>query len=124
LNSTLHFHSGAGKYAVGSLPQLTERFNGLDYTLLRSQYAPALVYEQSHDNESLITSHGHKHVLPIAALVAFAKCMKGTVRGYDQYFTERLSVVSERRIYEPPTSLISTHQEDIIRVHFRLDLER
>jgi glycogen debranching enzyme len=57
------------------------------------------VYEQSHDNETLIESHGFKHQLPLAALVAFSKCMKGTVRGYDDYLEKRLSVVSERRAY-------------------------
>jgi glycogen debranching enzyme len=54
LNKSLHFHCGDGKWAVGSLPPIKERFEGHWYTLLRPQYAPALVYEQSHDNESLV----------------------------------------------------------------------
>jgi glycogen debranching enzyme len=85
LNAAMHFYSGDGRWAVGSLPNVTERFDGQLHTLLRPQYAPALVYEQSHDNSSLISSHGFKHLLPISAVVAFSKCMKGTIRGFDQY---------------------------------------
>lgn len=45
LNEKLHFYSGDGRWAVGSLPRLTEKFDGRQYTLLQPQYAPALVYE-------------------------------------------------------------------------------
>lgn len=45
MNQTLHFYSGSGKWAVGSLPMLTEVYGDQHYTLLRSQYAPALIYE-------------------------------------------------------------------------------
>lgn len=67
--------------------------------MLQAQYAPALVYEQSHDNESIVKSHGFGHQLPLAALISFGNCMGGTVRGYDIYVKERLSVVNERRVY-------------------------
>jgi len=47
----------------------------------------------------LLSSHGYKHQLPIAALITFSSCMGGTVRGYDCFLPNRLSVVDERRIY-------------------------
>ena len=125
LNSILHFHSGNGKWAIGSLPMQTEVYGEKRYTLLRSQYAPSLVYEQSHDNESLIHSHGFKHQLPISALIAFSKCMKGTVRGYDQYLEKRLSVVTERRQYTLPSGVttVEHHNGSVKCVQFRLDLD-
>jgi len=47
----------------------------------------------------LLSTHDYKHQLPIASLITFSSCMGGTVRGYDCFLPDKLSVVGERRIY-------------------------
>ncbi|CAD8122387.1 unnamed protein product [Paramecium sonneborni] len=123
LNRELHYYSGDGRMSIGSLPKLEEQFESMNetFTLLQPQYSPALIYEQSHDNESLLSTHGYKHQLPIASLISFSGCMGGSVRGYDQFIPNKLSVVNERRLYnidQPLEQLIIQKQSVIV---FRYD---
>ncbi|CAD8185334.1 unnamed protein product [Paramecium octaurelia] len=123
LNRELHYYSGDGRMSIGSLPKLQEQFESINetFTILQPQYSPALIYEQSHDNESLISTHGYRHQLPIAALITFSSCMGGTVRGYDCFLPNRLSVVDERRVYNivPPIENMVVERQSIIA--FRYD---
>jgi glycogen debranching enzyme len=61
VHGSLHYFSGNGLPAIGSLPEQTMEIKGKFYKNLRASSAPSLIYEQSHDNETLIQSHGFKH---------------------------------------------------------------
>jgi hypothetical protein len=57
----------------------------------------------------------------MAALIAFSNCMKGTVRGYDQYQPTRLSVVAERRTYLLSEKNVSHSEQTQTSVQLRFD---
>ncbi|BFY99964.1 hypothetical protein BsWGS_03004 [Bradybaena similaris] len=66
---------------------------------LTSCVAHALFFDQTHDNESLITKRSAYDVWPTGAMVAISNCAIGSNRGYDQMVPIHINVVTETRLY-------------------------
>lgn len=64
---------------------------------LTSCVAHALFFDQTHDNESLITKRSAYDVWPTGAMVAISNCAIGSNRGYDQMVPIHVSGGHRRR---------------------------
>lgn len=86
----------------------------------------ALKYDQSHDNKSIENIYGYKQVLPFVSLLAFTKVFKGSVRGVDEYYPEKISVFDDR-LYKYKNIIkkidIQTHQNQNKLIRFKLKQE-
>ncbi|KAF9557321.1 glycoside hydrolase family 13 protein [Agrocybe pediades] len=60
----------------------------------------ALLYDQTHDNESPLDKRSAEDALSTAALVAFSYCAIGSVKGFDDLYPKLLNLVQEKRKYE------------------------
>jgi glycogen debranching enzyme len=60
----------------------------------------ALLYDQTHDNESPLDKRSAEDALSTAALVAFSYCAIGSVKGFDDLYPKLLNLVNEKRKYE------------------------
>jgi len=60
----------------------------------------ALLYDQTHDNESPLDKRSGEDALSTAALVAFSYCATGSVKGFDDLYPKLLNLVQEKRKYE------------------------
>ena len=60
----------------------------------------ALLYDQTHDNESATTKRSAEDTLSTAGIVAFAWCGTGSVKGFDEVYPKLLELVTEKRLYE------------------------
>lgn len=60
----------------------------------------ALLYDQTHDNESTASKRSAEDTLSTAAIVAFSWCATGSVKGYDEVYPRLLELVQETRLYE------------------------
>ncbi|OQV14546.1 Glycogen debranching enzyme [Hypsibius exemplaris] len=78
---------------VGALVQLPR-------ARLRACMAHALLYDQTHDNPSMIKKHSLSDVLPTAAAVSMAFCAAGSTRGYDELVPFAVDIVNEKRLYQ------------------------
>jgi glycogen debranching enzyme len=60
----------------------------------------ALLYDQTHDNESTASKRSAEDTLSTAAIVAFSWCGTGSVKGFDEVYPRLLELVTEKRLYE------------------------
>ncbi|KAI9440605.1 glycoside hydrolase family 13 protein [Lactarius indigo] len=60
----------------------------------------ALLYDQTHDNESTTSKRSSEDTLSTAAIVAFSWCATGSVKGYDEVYPRLLELVRETKLYE------------------------
>ncbi|KAI0057454.1 glycoside hydrolase family 13 protein [Artomyces pyxidatus] len=60
----------------------------------------ALLYDQTHDNESTAMKRTAEDTLSTAAIVAFSWSATGSVKGYDEVYPKLLELVTEKRQYE------------------------
>ena len=60
----------------------------------------ALLYDQTHDNESTASKRSAEDTLSTAAIVAFSWSATGSVKGYDEVYPRLLELVRESRSYE------------------------
>jgi len=60
----------------------------------------ALLYDQTHDNESTASKRTPHDTLSTAAIVAFSWCATGSVKGFDEVYPRLLELVTEKRPYE------------------------
>jgi glycogen debranching enzyme len=71
---------------------------------IRSAPVPAILYDCTHDNPTPVERRKAHDALPSAAIVAMANCFVASVRGYDEFIPQQLSVITETRtypLYEP-----------------------
>ncbi|KAI9458217.1 glycoside hydrolase family 13 protein [Lactarius psammicola] len=60
----------------------------------------ALLYDQTHDNESTTSKRSAEDTLSTAAIVAFSWSATGSVKGYDEVYPRLLELVREAKLYE------------------------
>ncbi|PFH46873.1 glycoside hydrolase family 133 protein [Amanita thiersii Skay4041] len=60
----------------------------------------ALLYDQTHDNESISDRRSAEDALSTGALVTFTYCAIGSVKGFDDLHPKLLNLVNEKRNYE------------------------
>ncbi|TFY77346.1 hypothetical protein EWM64_g6668 [Hericium alpestre] len=60
----------------------------------------ALLYDQTHDNETTSNKRSPEDCLSTAGIVAFAWCGTGSVKGFDEVYPKLLELVTEKRAYE------------------------
>ncbi|KAI9459032.1 glycoside hydrolase family 13 protein [Russula earlei] len=60
----------------------------------------ALLYDQTHDNESTSSKRSAEDTLSTAAIVAFSWCATGSVKGFDEVYPRLLELVTEKRLYD------------------------
>jgi len=59
-----------------------------------------LLYDQTHDNPTVHQKLGLRQMLPLIGLNSAAFVFAGSIKGYDEIYPDRASVVSERRLYK------------------------
>ncbi|THD22434.1 Glycogen debranching enzyme [Fasciola hepatica] len=74
-------------------------FNQTGKHRLYPSVAHALLYDQTHDNQSVVEKHCVFNFLPISALNALSCCAIGSTRGYDELVPHNIDVVNEKRCY-------------------------
>jgi len=67
---------------------------------LNGSHPHALLYDQTHDNESPLNKRSAEDALSTAALVAFSYCAIGSVKGFDDLYPKLLNLVNEKKKYE------------------------
>ncbi|THH18461.1 hypothetical protein EW146_g2524, partial [Bondarzewia mesenterica] len=60
----------------------------------------ALLYDQTHDNESTAMKRSAEDTLSTAAITTFSWCATGSVKGFDEVYPKLLELVTENRPYE------------------------
>lgn len=66
---------------------------------LTSSLTHDILFDQTHDNPSIVDQRSILDALPNAALVAMAKCAVGSTRGYDEVVPHHISVITESRLF-------------------------
>ncbi|KAI0046033.1 glycoside hydrolase family 133 protein [Auriscalpium vulgare] len=69
-------------------------------TPLSGSLPHALLYDQTHDNESTAMKRTPEDTLSTAAIVAFSWSATGSVKGFDEVYPKLLELVTEKRLYE------------------------
>ncbi|KAL4459433.1 hypothetical protein ABPG74_018046 [Tetrahymena malaccensis] len=115
LYHNLHWLSRSQESSVGSLPRLFQfdfSTNQKKTHLVPTQ-TKSIVYDQTHDNESTLSIFSHQQTVPLIALTSFSHFVQGTVRGFDELYPEKLSVVSERRKYQSQLDCTQTELDNV-----------
>ncbi|KAI0033651.1 glycoside hydrolase family 13 protein [Vararia minispora EC-137] len=68
-------------------------------TPLHGALPHALLYDQTHDNESTADKRSAEDTLSTAGIVAFSYCASGSVKGFDEVYPKLLQLVTEKRKY-------------------------
>ncbi|KAJ7634145.1 glycoside hydrolase family 13 protein [Mycena polygramma] len=69
-------------------------------TLLNGSTPHALLYDLTHDNETLLDKRSAEDALSTGALVTFSYSGVGSVKGFDDLYPKLLNLVGEKRQYE------------------------
>jgi glycogen debranching enzyme len=69
-------------------------------TLLNGSAPHALMYDLTHDNETLLDKRSAEDALSTGALVTFCYSALGSVKGFDDLYPKLLDLVGEKRKYE------------------------
>ncbi|KAJ6581356.1 glycoside hydrolase family 13 protein [Mycena capillaripes] len=69
-------------------------------TLLNGSTPHALMYDLTHDNETLLDKRSAEDALSTGALVTFSYSAIGSVKGFDDLYPKLLNLVGEKRKYE------------------------
>ncbi|XP_076462933.1 glycogen debranching enzyme-like [Babylonia areolata] len=67
---------------------------------LEPSSAPAVFYDQTHDNDTPMRFRSEFTMWPSAAVVAMTRCAVGSNRGYDELVPHHINVVTETRLYQ------------------------
>lgn len=68
-------------------------------TKLYPSVAHAIIYDQTHDNQSVMDLQSLFNYLPLSAISSFACSAIGSTRGYDELVPHHINVVTEERPY-------------------------
>ncbi|KRX09092.1 Six-hairpin glycosidase-like protein [Pseudocohnilembus persalinus] len=87
---------------VGSLQSLVKKdiITKTHKSILQPTFPSQIVFDQKHNNQSVLQKHGLKQMLCNLTVHSFASFFKGTVRGYDEMCPYQLSLKDERRLYQ------------------------
>ena len=91
-------YGGCSPIAALSLPTV-DIPAGLEGVRVKEAGIPALLFDCTHDNEPPAIRRTPEDALPLAALVNFAGCGTGSVKGFDELVPTLLNVVTETRKY-------------------------
>uniref|UniRef100_A0A183AAW8 Glycogen debranching enzyme n=1 Tax=Echinostoma caproni TaxID=27848 RepID=A0A183AAW8_9TREM len=90
---------GSQLYRYGVTRPAGAFFDQLGKHRLYPSVAHALLYDQTHDNQSVAERHCAFDFLPLSALGSLACCAIGSTRGHDELVPHNIDVVSETRYY-------------------------
>ncbi|VDN43745.1 unnamed protein product, partial [Gongylonema pulchrum] len=96
-NANVCFEQGRFVYRYGG-----EVYGGFIKKRLQdatNSVAPALFFDQTHDNPPACLKRSVYDYVPTAAMLAMSGCGIGTVRGYDELVPYKIDVVNEKRRY-------------------------
>lgn len=71
-----------------------------EVTPLNGSMPHALLYDQTHDNESPLDKRSAEDTLSTGALCTFSYSAIGSVKGFDEIYPKLLNLVGEKRPYE------------------------
>jgi glycogen debranching enzyme len=69
-------------------------------TQLNGSRPHSLLYDATHDNESLLDKRSAEDALSTGALVTFSFSAVGSMKGFDDLYPKLLDLVTEKRRYE------------------------
>lgn len=64
----------------------------------------ALVYDLTHDNETYHTKNKLILQTPVAMLISFIGTFTGSTKGFDQFYSKKISVTELRGLYQEDVS--------------------
>ncbi|KAI8065248.1 glycogen debranching enzyme [Gongronella butleri] len=130
LSRLVHRHGGK---PVGSM-DADMMWQEIDYEgqstlhipLLHGSMPRALFMECTHDNETPAQKRLAQDALPNAAVVAFADCATGSVKGYDDLYPKLLDIVTEKRSYALPDGNVGIHavKKQLQQLHGDMAVQR
>lgn len=90
------------KQYVGSLPPLeqTNAVSGHNMRLLNDRRPLLLLYDETHDNETIVKKFGVQQMVPLLAQTAYSSVYYGTTKGYDELYQDNVSIFN-KDLYRP-----------------------
>ncbi|CDS12463.1 hypothetical protein LRAMOSA04657 [Lichtheimia ramosa] len=131
MSRLVHRHGGK---PVGSMDQFIrwKRIikDGDEYMIIPIEHGSmprALFMDCTHDNKTPFQLRTAEDALANSALVAFADCATGSVKGYDEIYPHLLDLVAEKRQYSPhidaSTTGIMRMKEKLQHLHMKMAVE-
>lgn len=117
----IHDLSQGSDVAVGSLDPYFEydKSNKETFHILKPRNPDALFFDLTHDNKSYYQNRTIPHSLSTAALVTMSNCFIASTKGFDEFYAENPSVVSERRHY--PLSISKGKDQEHVSFEAKLN---